>query len=102
MDLTTGRKSLETLQIEQLSQTKWIDLLLHSDLRFCPYNTFEKLLKNPNILNKVSLHLLEVHGCKQNKDSSSQFTRAELDHALLSHTSKDLYIKFREKKLTFD
>jgi len=117
-DLVMERRTLESIQIEQLSDEQWIESLLFSDLSFCPHKTFQKLLKNSKILNKVSLYLLKVHGCEQKsvKEKAAlaqtelqddglkqprKFTRAQLDEALL-RADKELYLKFRSKKLTLD
>lgn len=80
-------------------------MLINSDLSNCQYKTFKRLVRNPYILNKVSLYLLKEHGCAQGKkvgpEVTSYFTRNEIDYAL-SQTDKDLYVKFRDKKMTFD
>jgi hypothetical protein len=47
---------------------------------------------------------MKVHGCEQGKPiekGTCYFTRNEIDYAL-SQTDKDLYLRFRDKKLTFD
>lgn len=91
-------KSLESIQIEQLDEDTWIDMILNSDLKEVQYGTFKRLIKNRRILNKVSLHLMNIH---EESKNVCKFTRNEIDYAL-SQTDKDLYVQFREKKLTYD
>mmetsp|Transcript_18724 Transcript_18724/g.28720 ORF Transcript_18724/g.28720 Transcript_18724/m.28720 type:complete len:258 (-) Transcript_18724:2958-3731(-) len=95
-DLLSGKKSLETIQIEKLKQDQWVDLLISSDLSFCQYKTFERAVRFPEVLNKVSLNLIKVHG-----GVNCPFTRNQIDKAL-TMIDKDLYVKFRDGQLTFD
>ena len=62
-ELQTKRRTLESIQVRQLSEQEWVESLNYSDLSFCPHKTFQKLLQNPRILNKVALNLLKIHGC---------------------------------------
>jgi hypothetical protein len=61
VDLVAGNKSLETIQLEMMSEKEWLDILLHTDLSDCQYLTFKRLMKNERILNKISQHLLSIH-----------------------------------------
>lgn len=76
------------------SSEQWCTLLLKSNLKFCPYATFQDVLSDPEIMNLLVIGLAETYKGKS-------IGRNDLEYSLRL-SDKDLFIKFRDNKITYD
>lgn len=62
-------------------------------MKFCPYQMLKNVLKDPEIMNGIAVYLKqEING---------NFNRRQLEYAL-HQGDRDLFIKFRDQKITYD
>ena len=67
---------------------------METDLSYMSYQCFKILLQNEEIMIPIARELQVIHGY-------DKFTRYDLEDVLVK-SDKDLFVKFREKQITFD
>lgn len=60
---------------------------------FCPYSTLKRVLKDREIMNGIAIYLTQ--------NITGDFNRTQLEYALIQG-DRDLFVKFRDKKITYD
>lgn len=69
-------------------------MLLKTDLHFLSYQQFKQLFYNDKIMSQVAWELQDIHGFQA-------FNRIDLEETLIK-SDKDLFVAFRDKKITYD
>ena len=85
---------IDQRELSKLTNDQWIELLIHTNLEFCPFATFTKVMKIREINYGVALHIQDVVGL-------SHLNSNQLEYAL-NLADKALYLKFRNKQITYD
>ncbi len=99
-DSMSNRKSISQMKNYldptkmDISHKEWYKMLMHSDLAFMSNQQFKMIIKIERVLTPVSRDLQFIHGFYQ-------FSREEIEDTLQS-SDKDLYLQFRDKKITYD
>lgn len=88
------------LQFQKVSERDWAYLLMYSSLEWLPYETFSFIIQKPEVKNKIATYLQEKYGifCSS---TEKKFSRGEIDR-VLTEVDKELFLKFRDQKITFD
>lgn len=77
-----------------ISHKDWYRLLLYSDLSFMSYQQFKGVLKMERVLTPIARELQFIHGFEK-------FSREDLED-ILRQCDKDLFVNFRDQKISFD
>ena len=85
---------VDSREIDKLSDENWIHLLTLSNLNFCPFASFSKVMKKSNILYALTVFLHDVVGI-------TKYSANKIEYAL-GLADKALFLKFRNKEITYD
>ena len=87
--------SVDKRIILDMNEKQLKHLLRHSNLNFCSHEFFGKMLRNSDFMNYLIVTIQEAY------DNMLKIPRARLEYAI-ANCDKQLFVKFRDRKITFD
>ena len=81
--------------MNDFSVAEWKYLLKKSDMNFCSHIFYDSMMSNPSLMNILITIIRGVY------DTELKVTRVQLEYAL-KMADKQLYVKFRDRIITYD